>query len=131
MADDIQINRDICVKATVTYLPHESNPRDLRWVFAYTISIQNHGDKTMQLIDRHWEISSGGEDEKEIVDGPGVVGKQPRIEPGVEIRYTSAAVLQSSFGTMEGHYNFKDDEGNRFRVPIEPFILSMPSETVN
>ena len=82
-------------------------------------------------MERHWEITSGSEEDKEIVDGPGVVGKQPRIEPGEQVRYTSAAVLQSSFGTMEGYYEFRDDEGNRYRAPIDPFILSIPSDVVN
>lgn len=85
----------------------------------------------MQLIDRHWEITSGTGEDVETVDGPGVVGKQPRLEPGEAFRYTSAAVLESSFGTMEGHYNFRDDEGESYRVPIDPFILSIPSETMN
>ena len=85
----------------------------------------------MQLIDRHWEITSGVENDVEIVDGDGVVGKQPRLEPGEGFQYTSAAVLESSFGTMEGHYNFRDDVGEWYRVPINPFILSIPGETLN
>ena len=85
----------------------------------------------MQLIDRHWEITSGSSSEIEIVDGEGVVGKQPHLEPGESFRYTSAAVLESSFGTMEGHYNFRDDAGEWYRVPIDPFILSIPAKTLN
>ena len=131
MAEHVQIYREISVSVEVAYLRHESNPTDLRWVFAYTITITNKGQRAMQLIDRHWEISSGTGDDMETVDGPGVVGKQPRLEPGDAFRYTSAAVLESSFGTMEGHYNFRDDEGEAYRVPIDPFILSIPSETMN
>ena len=115
----------------VRYLRHESNPNDLRWVFAYTITIQNDGQIAMQLIDRHWEITSGVENDVEIVDGDGVVGNQPRLEPGEAFQYTSAAVLESSFGTMEGHYNFRDDAGDLYRVPIDPFILSIPAEKLN
>lgn len=85
----------------------------------------------MQLISRHWEIVSGDSDEIEVVDGPGVVGKHPRLEPGDEFEYTSAAVVESSFGTMQGHYNFQDDNGAWYRVPIDTFILSMPSQAIN
>lgn len=131
VAEQFRIYRDISVSAAVHYLRHESNPSDLRWVFAYTITIKNTGATPMQLISRHWEISAGTGTDVETVDGPGVVGKQPRLEPGEEFQYTSAAVLESSFGTMEGHYNFRDDAGAWYRVPIEPFILSIPSKTVN
>ena len=85
----------------------------------------------MQLINRHWEIKAGTGDDIETVDGPGVVGKQPRLEPGESFSYTSAAVLESSFGTMEGHYNFQDDDGAWYCVPINPFLLSIPTETLN
>ena len=131
MTDSVRIYRDIVVTAKVHYLRHESNPSDLRWVFAYTITIQNNGQIPMQLINRHWEITSGVESDIEIVDGDGVVGKQPRLEPGEAFQYTSAAVLESSFGTMEGHYNFRDDLGEWYRIPIDPFILSIPAETIN
>ena len=123
--------RGISVSVEVIYLPHESNPNELRWVFAYSITISNVGDRAMQLINRHWEITSGDSSEVEIVDGPGVVGKQPRLKPGEKFEYTSAAVIESSFGTMQGHYNFQDDEGTWFRVPIDEFILATPAKSMN
>lgn len=85
----------------------------------------------MQLIDRHWEILSGETNDLEVVDGPGVVGEQPWLEPGSSFQYTSAAILQSSFGSMKGHYDLQDELGKWFRAPIDPFILSMPSKTVH
>lgn len=85
----------------------------------------------MQLISRHWEITTGVSDEVEIVDGDGVVGEQPRIKPGESFEYTSGAVLEASFGSMEGYYNFRDDQGEWYRVPIKPFILSMPDSTMH
>ena len=62
----------------------------------------------------------------EEVAGPGVVGKQPVIEPGEAYRYTSAAILETPVGSMEGHYEFVAETG-RFRVPIAPFSLSQPN----
>ncbi len=131
MAGYVKEYRDISVAVQVHYLQHESSSRDLRWVFAYTMTIQNNGLVAMQLVSRHWEITSGLCSDVETVDGEGVVGQQPRLEPNESFHYTSAAVLESSFGTMEGHYNFRDDSGNYYRVPIDPFILSIPSGTMN
>lgn len=128
---EIEITRDIAISTRVFYLPQESNPQDLRWVFAYEITIKNVGSFPLRLISRHWEIASGSEEDFETVDGPGVVGETPRLMPNEEFKYTSAAVLKSSFGTMEGHYNFQDDEENWFRAPIEPFILAIPSQELN
>lgn len=127
----ISISNDIVVTARVHYLPQESAPENLRWVFAYHITIRNEGDIPLQLISRHWEITTGVNDEVEIVDGDGVVGEQPRLNPGESYEYTSGAVLEASFGSMEGHYNFRDDQGQWYRVPIKPFILSMPDATMH
>ena len=56
-----------------------------------------------------------------------MVGKQPRILPGESFRYTSAAILETPVGSMEGYYEFVRDSGGTFRVPIRPFSLSQPN----
>ena len=61
------------------------------------------------------------------VRGRGVVGEEPHIEPGGSFRYTSAAVLETPVGSMEGHYEFEADGGERFLVPIPVFSLSVPN----
>ena len=77
-------------------------------------------------MNRYWRITNA-EGRKEEVAGPGVVGKQPRILPGESFRYTSAAILETPVGSMEGHYEFVRDSGGSFRVPIRPFSLSQPN----
>ncbi|MCY3883837.1 MAG: Co2+/Mg2+ efflux protein ApaG [Gammaproteobacteria bacterium] len=118
-------NSHIDVSVETHFLWHESDPADLRYVFAYTITIENRGYSRSRLLNRHWLITNG-DGYQETVDGPGVIGKKPTLMPGDTFEYTSGTILETSFGTMEGHYEFEDDLGKRFKVPIPPFILSVP-----
>lgn len=113
------------VLVEVRYMERESAPERNRYVFAYTIIIGNHGDSAARLLNRHWRITNG-EGEVQEVSGPGVVGRQPRIDPGESFRYTSAAVLETPVGSMEGQYEFQDDEGRLFPVAIPAFSLARP-----
>lgn len=107
------------------YVPEQSMPLSHRYVFAYTIRISNEGKKAAQLINRHWVITHGS-GRVEEVRGPGVVGAQPRLEPGQHFEYTSGCVLSTPHGTMHGTYEMKRDEGPNFQATIAPFSLSMP-----
>ena len=117
--DDIQVNVE------VRYIERESDPAEHRHVFAYTITIINVSRETAQLINRYWRITNS-EGVVQEVEGPGVVGKQPMLQPGESFRYTSAAILETPVGSMEGHYEFQGEE-DRFLVRIEPFSLSQPN----
>jgi len=116
----------IRISAQTRYIEKESDPTGERYVFAYTIVIENLGGLAARLLNRHWHITDAHGDVQEVV-GPGVVGEQPRIEPGEKFRYTSAAVLQTPVGSMHGHYEFESDDGRRFLAPIEAFSLSLPN----
>lgn len=107
------------------YILAESDPAKSRFVFAYTITIANRSDRAAQLDNRYWLITNGDGKQQEV-RGPGVVGNQPRIAPGEAFRYTSACVLETAVGAMEGHYEFVDDSGGRFEVPIPTFSLAVP-----
>ena len=115
-------------KVTVkpAYVPAESDPASNRYVFAYTIVIENVGSQPARLMRRHWLITNGN-GEKQEVRGPGVVGRQPRLVAGERFRYTSAAVLETAVGAMQGHYEFRADDGDEFRVPIPVFSLAVPN----
>ena len=117
---------EIAVSVDARFIDGESDPDAKRFVFAYTITIENRGAQTGQLMNRYWLITNG-EGQTQEVRGPGVVGKQPKIPPGESFRYTSAAVLETAVGTMEGHYEFVTDDGNSVRVPIPVFTLAMPN----
>ena len=115
----------IDVDVATRFLDDQSAPEDGRYVFAYTIRIHNRGRVPAQLLRRHWVITDANGKVQEV-HGEGVVGEQPRIEPGDQFTYTSGAVLRTAVGTMEGSYGMSGDDGTRFDAPIPPFTLSVP-----
>ncbi len=99
----------------------------MRYAFAYTVTIENKGKDAVQLTSRHWEISDALNN-IEIVEGEGVIGKKPVIQPGKKHIYSSNCLLLSPFGSMKGHYNMVNFTSTRkFRVMIPSFKLSEPS----
>ena len=106
-------------------LPEQSSPDQQRYVFAYTIVIANHGDLTAQLRTRHWVITDGRGGVEEV-RGDGVVGEQPRLEPGEQFQYTSGCVLKTPIGTMHGTYQMVRDDGAGFDAEIAAFSLVAP-----
>ncbi len=119
------VTQGIRVVVKSVYVPEQSIPMSHRYVFAYTVRISNEGKKPAQLINRHWVITHGS-GRVEEVRGPGVVGAQPRLEPGQHFEYTSGCVLSTPHGTMHGTYEMKRDDGSNFQATIAPFSLSMP-----
>ena len=112
----------ILVTATPVYLPEQSDPGMPRYVFRYTILIKNEGDAPAQLVSRHWVIIDAN-GRREDVEGPGVVGATPRLEPGKSFEYQSFCPLKTKWGTMEGTYQMKRDDGQIFEVAIDRFYL--------
>ena len=110
------------VEVEPRFLPEQSAPSQGIYSFAYTITITNTGEVPAQLISRHWTIASSG-GEREEVKGLGVVGQQPLLKPGEAFQYTSGCRLRTASGSMEGHYFFVAEDGERFEVQIPPFML--------
>ena len=118
--------RGFQVDVETRFIAAESDPAAPRYVFAYTITIANRGDGQAQLLNRYWLITNGDGEQQEV-RGPGVVGNQPHIAPGESFRYTSACVLETAVGVMQGSYEFRAADGERFDVPIPPFSLAAPN----
>ncbi len=116
----------ITVTTQTQYMEAESAPTEERFVFGYTITINNAGDEPARLMHRHWWVSDGSGEVREV-RGSGVVGQQPRIEPGQSYEYSSGAVLATPVGAMHGYYEFVTDDGRRFEVPIAAFTLAVPN----
>lgn len=114
------------IESETRYIEKESDPGSNRYVFAYTITIRNDGGAAGQLLNRHWWVTDG-QGEVQEVEGPGVVGQQPRIPPGESFSYTSAALLPTPVGAMHGHYEFQRDDGECFQVDIPAFSLCVPT----
>ena len=116
----------ISARAVPQFIADQSDPANERYVFAYTITIENVGTVPAQLISRHWIITDGNGKVQEV-EGEGVVGEQPLIPPGGEFQYTSGAILETPLGTMEGHYEMVDHQGQPFQTAIPVFRLAIPT----
>jgi len=123
MADSLQNN--IKVDVETRYIEEQSNPEQNYFVFAYTITIQNQGQQTAQLLTRHWVITDSNHKVQEV-RGDGVVGEQPILKPGEQFVYTSGTMLETSVGTMKGSYQMESADGSKFDATIEEFVLSTP-----
>ena len=119
------ITEGIRVTVESTYVAEQSSPREHRYVFAYTVRIVNEGTGDVQLRSRHWIITDGAGKVDEV-RGPGVVGKQPRLQPGERFEYTSGCVLETPRGQMKGSYQMEGADGRGFDANIAPFLLSLP-----
>jgi ApaG protein len=115
----------IRVQVRTQFLPQRSTPEAERFVFAYTITISNVGPQTAQLISRHWIITDS-DGTVEEVEGPGVVGAQPLLEPGDQHEYTSFCNLKTNVGAMHGSYTMVTADGGSFEARIAPFTLAAP-----
>ena len=92
---------EIRIKVTTSYIDDQSEPDDDRYVFAYTITISNDGNVPATLLSRHWIITDANGKVQEV-NGDGVVGEQPHLNPGERFRYSSGAVLETPVGAMQG-----------------------------
>ncbi|MDH3733499.1 MAG: Co2+/Mg2+ efflux protein ApaG [Gemmatimonadota bacterium] len=107
------------------YLSDQSDPETSQYVFAYDILIENVGADAAQLFWRHWYIHDPAAGDQEI-EGEGVVGESPRLEPGESHSYQSFCVLRGKTGHMEGFYHFRRDDGSVFKAAIPRFELQVP-----
>jgi ApaG protein len=116
------VTNDIAISVRPMYLDGQSDVIAKKFVFAYFIRIENHGSEPVQLLRRHWYIrhASGREEE---VEGEGVVGKQPTIEPESSHEYNSFCILETFEGYMEGTYLMQRPNGETFDVTIPRFTL--------
>jgi ApaG protein len=117
--------RGVRVEVESEYVEERSEPRSGYFFFAYHIRISNVGGDTVQLASRTWEITDG-DGNVELVQGPGVVGEFPRLEPGEAFEYTSFCPLRTEHGVMQGSYTMRTEAGESFEARIAPFTLAVP-----
>jgi ApaG protein len=115
----------VTVRVRPDFMPEQSNRRESRFVWAYTVEIENRSEREIQLISRRWEITDGL-NRTETVRGSGVVGEQPSLKPGEAYRYASACPLSTPSGLMGGAYQMLAEDGELFEVVIPTFSLDLP-----
>ena len=116
----------ITVRVAVSFLPEQSEPARGRWFWAYHVRIENEGENAVQLVSREWTIADGRGTEH-VLQGEGVVGEQPVIEPGGAFDYVSGCPLGTPSGWMEGTYDMIAADGRLFAVEIPRFPLTAPA----
>tara|TARA_B110000046_G_C12966276_1_gene386888 strand:+ start:1018 stop:1398 length:381 start_codon:yes stop_codon:yes gene_type:complete len=116
----------IRISAETQYMNEQSFPEQERYVFAYTMTITNTGNIAATLLRRHWLITDANCNVQEV-RGDGVIGEQPHLKPGESFEYTSAAILETPVGCMEGKYEMLAEDGIDFVASIPIFKLSTPN----
>jgi ApaG protein len=117
------VTRGVHVHVHCRFSPERSEPARREYFFLYTVTITNEGPEPVQLLNRHWIITNA-HGRVEEVRGPGVVGQQPRLDPGKSFEYTSGCPLDTAFGSMRGSYELLAIERrDHFEVEIAPFAL--------
>ncbi len=119
---------NVQISVEVKYWPQQSVPSENHYFFVYFITIENQSEFSVQLLRRHWEIFDSVS-EFRTVDGDGVVGENPILEPGQKFEYNSGCNLTTDIGYMKGYYIMKKliDE-KEFNVDIPKFDLVVPAK---
>lgn len=116
----------IDVNVETHYIAEQSSPDEDRYIFSYTITLNNTGKVAAKLLTRHWLINDANGNVQEV-HGEGVVGEQPYLRPGDSFQYTSGTVIETPVGSMEGSYQMLTDNGKTFDARIPAFTLSLPN----
>lgn len=119
------VTHSIEVSVEPFYLEDRSDPDEDHYVWAYRITIANHSDEFVKLMSRYWHITDGF-GRVEEVQGEGVVGEQPELEPGDTYQYTSGCPLATPSGIMLGRYTMCTGRGVAFDIDIPAFSLDIP-----
>jgi ApaG protein len=118
---------DVRVIVETFYKPQKNTAQALsEHIFAYRITIENYSDYTIQLLRRHWQIFDSNGQCREV-EGEGIVGEQPVIQPHEFHQYTSYCNLKSDIGKMMGDYTMiRHADGKTFKVNVPEFIMMAP-----
>ena len=119
--------RNITVKVQPQFLAEQSDPVSDQYVWLYTINIENGGTEAVQLLNRHWIITNAVGHVEEV-QGPGVIGEQPVLQPGDSFQYTSGCPLRTPSGMMVGTYEMVGPGDERFDIDIPAFSLDSPHQ---
>jgi len=116
------------IKVETFYQPKVSNPDERQFVFAYKVTIENHSDYTIQLLRRQWYIVDAYGFKRDV-EGEGVIGEQPIIQPGKSYDYVSGCDFSTEIGKMHGAYLMsRQADNSEFYVTIPEFTMIFPAK---
>lgn len=123
-----KISEGVTISVETFYQPEYSNALNCEYMFAYRITLENNNSYPVQLLRRHWYIFDSNADHREV-EGEGVIGIQPIIDPGEKYQYVSGCNLRSEMGKMHGMY-FMENHYNKqtFLINIPAFEMIAPSK---
>lgn len=114
--------RDITVNIQPNYLAEKSTPHNHEYTWSYHVLIENMGERTVQILSRHWKITDTNGASHEVI-GNGLVGQQPVLKPGETFEYTSGTPLKTPSGFMSGSFFAVTGNGEHFDVVAPAFSL--------
>ena len=124
---EILTTNGITITVETQYLPQHSDPKEGKFIFGYHITIENGSDYTIQLLRRHWFIYDASGAVREV-EGEGVIGQQPVLQPGEYHQYASYCDLKTDLGKMRGTFLMtRRDDDSFFDVPVPEFKMCMPA----
>lgn len=126
MKTNIAITEGIEIQVKSKFIEEYSSIAHNQYFFEYQIQIENKSPFTVQLLRREWYIFDSLNAPKQV-NGDGVIGRTPILQPGEVYTYNSGCQLMSEIGYMMGHYTFKNvNYDNEFPVKIPRFSLIFP-----
>lgn len=121
-----KVTEGVIVTVETFYQPDYSNPIGGEFMFAYRITLQNNNVFPVKLLRRHWFIFDSNGTQREV-EGEGVVGVQPQINPGEQYQYVSGCNLRTEMGKMHGTYVMENIVAQKqFDVKIPVFDMIVP-----
>lgn len=122
------VTHGIEISVETRYYAPQSDPKSNHYFFVYEITITNRSEFAVQLLKRHWDITDAF-GEKRMVDGDGVVGESPVLEPGEAFAYNSGCDFRTEIGKMSGYYTMqKQLDNSQFNVTIPEFNMVLPAK---
>jgi len=122
------VTHGIEISVETRYYAPQSDPKNNHYFFVYEITITNRSEFSVQLLKRHWDITDAL-GEKRMVEGDGVVGESPILEPNEAFAYNSGCDFRTEIGKMSGYYTMqKQIDDSLFNVTIPEFVMVLPAK---
>ena len=111
----------------VIYQSDMATPEDRPHCFAYFITIHNNSKKMVTIKGRKWVVDEA-DGKKTVVEGDGVVGLYPALEPGETFDYHSFHLFGGPWAVANGSYIGVDDNGQTVVARIPEFRMEVPMQ---